>query len=266
MTFRNTRLAGAGLIALFTACGIALAAAEKKPDPPKVSAPEPGVLAIVGDVKISETDLMTSMPPDRQKQFEGADLRLYDVERQALDVILAKRYVAEQIKAKGVTEEAFYAQEIGENRDGFDQQFKVQIAQMKQQIYDARRVALDDFIGAKLEEKAAKDKGITVDELIKTEVEVKVAPATQADIDQFYTQNQRMFGGQAKEAVTKQIEDQIHAQRVAQQRTLFRNSLRSAAQVRVFLEVPRIKVAVGDDPIEGSKDAPVVVVHFSDYQ
>ncbi len=246
-------------VAAALACG-ALAVAAPAPKP------EPGVLAVVGDVKITESELMSSLPADRQKAFEGAAKRINDIERQAMESVFAKRYVEQQAKAKGISEDAYYEQEIAANRDSFDADFKTQISQVKQQIYDAKKMALDDYIGKTLEEKAAKAKGVTVDALIKTEIEDKIAPVTPADVDTFYAQNQRMFGGQAKEAVTKQIEDQIRAQRIAQKRNDFRASLRASTPVKINLEVPRIAISIDDQPIQGSKDAPVMIVHFSDYQ
>jgi len=156
--------------------------------------------------------------------------------------------------------------QIAANKDSIPSEYKVQIAQIKQQIYDAKRTALDELVGKKLEEKAAKDKGTTVDELVKTEVDAKVAPVTQADIDQYYAQNQRMFGGQTKEAVSKQIEDSLKNQRAIAKRNEWRNSLRASNNVRMNLEVPRISVSIDDDPTRGPKDAPVQIVMFSDFQ
>lgn len=257
------------LIALFGLAlgGAALAATAKKADPPKSApAPDTSVIAVIGDVKITEQDLVTSLPPDRQQAFGQANQRIQDTERGAMTELFAQRYVEQAAKAKGISEDEFYAQEIAANRDSMPAEYKVQIAQVKQQIYDAKRAALDDLIGKRLEEKVAKDKGTTVEALEKTEVEAKVAPVTQADIDQYYTQNQRMFGGQAKEAVTKQIEDNLKSTRATAKRTEWRNSLRASNSVRVNLEVPRISVSVDDDPTRGPKSAPVQIVMFSDFQ
>ena len=205
----------------------AFAATAKKADPPK-SAPAPmdsGTIAVIGDTKITEADLMSSLPADRQQAFTQANQRIQETERGAMTEMFAQRYVEEQAKAKGITSDEFYAQEIAANKDSIPNEYKTQIAQIKQQIYDAKRTALDDLVGKKLEEKVAKDRGTTVDELVKTEVEAKVAPVTQADIDQYYAQNQRMFGGQTKEAVSKQIEDNLKNTRTAAKRAEWRNSL-----------------------------------------
>jgi protein-disulfide isomerase len=246
----------------------AFAATAKKADPPK-SAPAPmdsGTIAVIGDTKITEADLMSSLPPDRQQAFTQANQRIQETERGAMTEVFAQRYVEQQAKAKGISEDDFYAQEIAANKDTMPAEYKVQVAQIKQQIYDAKRMALDDLIGKRLEEKTAKDRNTTVDELVKTEVDAKVAPVTQADIDQYYTQNQRMFGGQAKEAVSKQIEDNIKNTRATAKRAEWRNSLRASNNVRVNLEVPRISVSLDDDPTRGPKDAPVQIVMFSDFQ
>lgn len=268
MSVRFPRVFFVGVFAFALCAAPALAAPAKKADQPQAAATaaEPGVIATIGDVKITEADLISSLPPERQKAFQGAAQRLQDIERQAVQELLAARYVQEQAKAKGISEEALYAQEIAANRDTFPADFKTQIAQVKQQVYDAKRGALEEVIGRKLEEKAANDRGLTVEALIKAEVEDKIAPVTQADIDQYYAQNQRNFGGQAKEAVSKQVEDAVKNTRIAQKKSEFRASLRGSTPVRTYLEVPRINVSLDDDPIRGTKDAPVQIVMFSDFQ
>lgn len=265
----------AGLVAI-TVSAIALTArADKKKDEardqPKpvaaaTSTPEPEVIAIVGDVKINEQDLVSSLPPANQKAYQGALQHIQDMEKQAVQAIFADRYVKQQAAAKKVTEEAYYQEEISANRENFPDDYKVQIAQAKSQIYEGKRSILDDLIGKRLEENAAKAKGVTVEALVKAEVEDQIQPVTQADIDQYFTANQRQFGAQQKDAVTPQITDILKRNRTSQKRNEYRNSLRSATTVRTLLEVPRLPVTSDDDPVRGPKDAPVQIVMFSDFQ
>jgi protein-disulfide isomerase len=247
------------------ACGALLVAA---PEDHSVTteAAEPRTVAVVGDIKITESELMDSISIDRQKAFESASKKIGDIEKQAMSAIFARRYVEQQAKASGLTEQQIYDREMAGNRDKFDSEFKSQIYQVRQQIYDAKRAALDDYVAKRLEEKTARDQGVTVEDLIKGEVQDKVAPVTQADIDQFYAQNQRNFGGQAKEAVSERIREQIRNQRITQRRNEYRASLRNHTPVKVELEVPRLAVPMGNDPIRGSKDAPVIIVLFADYE
>ena len=52
----------------------------------------------------------------------------------------------------------------------------------------------------------------------------------------------------------------------AQKRNELRASLRSGTTVRTYLEVPRVPVTSDDDPVRGSKTAPVQIVMWSDFQ
>jgi len=46
----------------------------------------------------------------------------------------------------------------------------------------------------------------------------------------------------------------------------FLSGLRAKADVRILMEPPRLRLAVGDDPTRGPADAPVTIVEFSDFQ
>src|SRR5712691_558559 len=105
MSFRPFRVLLTGLLAL-TIGGLLAVAAPKKTEPApakKAEAPvnqvkggnskapatatqppEQGVIATVGDLKITDADLSSSMPPDRQTAFQRADQSLQGIERQAI--------------------------------------------------------------------------------------------------------------------------------------------------------------------------------------
>ena len=268
-SFRRYMCAGLVLLAVSSA---ALAAKEDKkkkdapPEPPKAAVAEPGLVAIVGDMKVTDQDLVSSLPPNSQKGLQAAEQNIKTIERTAMQEQFAKRYIADQAAKTGMSEDDFVAKEIAANRDSFSPEYRAQISQAKQQIYDGKRQALDDLIGKKLEENAAKAKGVSVDAYVKTEVEDKVDPVTPADVDNFYTQNQRQFGSKSKDEVAPQINDMIKRNRVAQKRNELRASLRAATTVRTLLEVPRMQVSPGDSQPRGPKDAPVQLILFSDFQ
>jgi 2-hydroxychromene-2-carboxylate isomerase len=267
VVFRRTLIAG-----LTSVLALSLCLAKKKdepkdqPKPVAAASAEPGVIAVVGDVKITEQDLKNSLPPANQKAFEGAVQRISDMEKQAMQVVFADRYAQEQATSKKMSVDDYYKAEIETNRDGFPDEFKSQIAQAKGQLYEGKRSILDDLVGKKLEENAAKAKGVTLDAYIREEVTDKIEPVTQAEIDQYYTANQRQFGQQTKDAVTPQITDMIKRGKEAQKRNELRASLRTGTTVRTFLEVPRIPVTSDDDPVRGSKTAPVQIVMWSDFE
>src|SRR6185369_938766 len=145
MTVKCVRMICLGFVAFAASGALTLAATKKteapKPAPASTSAPESGVVASVGDQKITESDVMSSLPPDRQRAFEGAAKRIQDIEHAAVEDMFAQRYVEEQAKAKGISADDFYKQEIAANEEGLSSEYKLQIAQVKQQIYDAKKMA-----------------------------------------------------------------------------------------------------------------------------
>src|SRR5438046_2939618 len=66
--------------------------------------------------------------------------------------------------------------------------------QLRTQQYQAQRQILEDEIGKRLLEKEAAAGKVTVDELLKREVESKVKPVTPEEQKAFFEQNKARFG------------------------------------------------------------------------
>ena len=143
-SFRRYMCAGLVLLAVSSA---ALAAKEDKkkkdapPEPPKAAVAEPGLVAIVGDMKVTDQDLVSSLPPNSQKGLQAAEQNIKTIERTAMQEQFAKRYIADQAAKTGMSEDDFVAKEIAANRDSFSPEYRAQISQAKQQIYDGKRQA-----------------------------------------------------------------------------------------------------------------------------
>ena len=138
--------------------------------------------------------------------------------------------------------------------------------QLRTQHYQAQRQILDDAIAARLLEREAAQRKVTVDELVKQEVSAKVTPVTEAEQKAFYEQNKARFGPMTEAEAMKRIETGLSQQRAAQRRAEFVETLRAKAGVRVLLDPPRLAVEVTGDPSRGPADAPVTIVEFSDFQ
>jgi protein-disulfide isomerase len=139
------------------------------------------------------------------------------------------------------------------------------VAKATQDIYLARRAALDGLITDMLLEDEAKKRGITVEELLKVEVKDKVPPVTDADIEAFYAQNQARIR-QPIEAVREQVRGHLEQQSGGGRQAEFVASLRTAAGVEEYLGPPRFQVDVDGQPRRGAVDAPIQIVEFSDFQ
>jgi protein-disulfide isomerase len=137
---------------------------------------------------------------------------------------------------------------------------------LRTEQYQAQRQILDDEIARRLLEREAAARKVTAAELVKQEVEAKVAPVTEEEQRAFYAQNKARMGEMTEADALKRIEAGLRQQRIGERQAEFLNGLRAKADVHVLLEPPRLALTVGDDPARGPADAPVTIVEFSDFQ
>jgi protein-disulfide isomerase len=137
---------------------------------------------------------------------------------------------------------------------------------LRTEQYQAQRQILDDEIARRLLEREAAARKVTTAELLKQEVEAKVAPVTEEEQKAFYAQNKARMGDMTEADALKRIEAGLRQQRTGERQAAFLSGLRAKADVHVMLEPPRLALTVGDDPTRGPADAPVTIVEFSDFQ
>jgi protein-disulfide isomerase len=141
------------------------------------------------------------------------------------------------------------------------------LASIRQQEYEARRDAIDDMVAEKLLEREAAQRGLTVGDLLKGEVEAKATPVTPQDAAQFYEQNKQRFAGRPREQALAAIESAMRKRNLDVRRAAFEAELRKSASVKVALEAPRQDLAVPPGaPVLGPKTARVTILEFADYQ
>jgi protein-disulfide isomerase len=141
------------------------------------------------------------------------------------------------------------------------------LTQARMNWYNAQRGAVEEAITRRLLEKEAKARNITLAELMKAEVETKVAPVGPAEQKAFYDANKaRYFANIPEPEALKQIEMGLGQQRMQQRRAEFAQSLRAKSNVKMLLDPPRTVVSADDDPAKGPANAPVTIITFSDFQ
>ena len=139
--------------------------------------------------------------------------------------------------------------------------------QVRTQQYQAQRQILDDEIGRRLLAREAAARKVTVEDLLKQEVEAKAAPVTPAEQKVFYDENKARMGTISEADAMVRIESGLRQQRTRERQAEFVSSLRANAGVRVLLEAPRLQVDTSaDDPSRGPANAPITIVEFSDFQ
>lgn len=148
--------------------------------------------------------------------------------------------------------------EIDESRGG----------QIAQQIYKMRRSAIEALIDEKLLETEAGVRKLSVEDLLKQEVEAKVSNPSDAEVGAIYDANKERFGAPLEE-VQKQIVDSLKYNRIGTQHNIYISGLREKAKIEYKLEKPpvqRVEVSKDDDPTRGVADAKIEIIEFTDYQ
>jgi protein-disulfide isomerase len=155
--------------------------------------------------------------------------------------------------------------EVDQKWQEFDAGEKARVAQM---LYQNRRNMLDQLIGDVLIETAAKSAGVTSEAYLAQESTKRAAPVTEADIKQFFDQNQDRAQGRTLDQLRPAIKEFLDAQRKLQTRAQIVDDLKKkAGGVRVMLDPPRQTVEVAaTDAVRGEATAPITIVEFSDYQ
>jgi protein-disulfide isomerase len=148
-----------------------------------------------------------------------------------------------------------------------DERAKERLMRVRQDEYEARREALDQLVGQKLLEKEAKSRGISVEQLLKDEVDRQIPAATPEMVNQVYQQNRAAFGNKPRDQVDAEIVRALAERARGAYGQAFTNKLREKATLSVALEPPRVAVVVPSEaPSLGPSRAKVTIVAFSDFQ
>ena len=136
---------------------------------------------------------------------------------------------------------------------------------LRKQEYKLKSDALNQAIRKKLVEVEAKKKGLSAEELLKQEVDSKIAEPSDDEAKGYYLalKNETSFPfekvkSQAKQLLKKAELDQARAQ--------YADSLRDTAEISILLHPPLVQVASDPARVKGSADAPVTIIEFADFQ
>ncbi len=137
------------------------------------------------------------------------------------------------------------------------------LLQARNQYYQQQRKALEQLIDDELLALDARRQQITVQELLEKKIYADVKEPNEDQLEVYYegTDSKEPFA-----AVRNQILEHIRQLRRERARTAYVKSLRSQANIRILLAPPAVNVEVRNAYIRGSKDAPVVLVEFADYE
>ena len=147
-----------------------------------------------------------------------------------------------------------------------ENQIKGQMLRLNNQIYSLKKQAVDSIINAHLQEQEAEKRGITRQQLRQQEVTDKTEPVSDAEVEEYYTENKARFGERKLEEVQAQLKQSLQTRKQQQRQQAFAAELRKAATIDFKLTPPIVDVPTAGAPTKGPQDAPITLVEFSDYQ
>jgi protein-disulfide isomerase len=150
-----------------------------------------------------------------------------------------------------------------------EQGVKPQLAKLEEQRYEILDQRLDQLIGERLLAQEAKRRSVSVEELLKTEVFAKAPDIPDSEVQAFITQNKGRLPKMDDKELRLKVWDHLRSQKVNEQRQTYVQGLRGQSKVTVLLQEPTsVRYDVSGDRgfSRGSKDAPVTIVEFSDFQ
>jgi len=141
-----------------------------------------------------------------------------------------------------------------------------QLERLRAEEYRIKQGALDQLIAKELLDKEAKARGITTDELLEREVESSVPPVADSVVEQAWASAKGSIRELPKEKAKEQLASMMRAVAVRERRTAFISSLAKRANVKRFLDPPRLQLSKTSNHMIGDAAAPVTVIEFSDFE
>ena len=140
-----------------------------------------------------------------------------------------------------------------------------QLLAIRNQEYEAKRKAIDSAIEQKLLQVAAEKQGISSEELLNREVNVKISEPTDAEVEAFFLGVKDRVNKPLSEVKT-QVRDSLKQIKAYQAKQDYLKRLREETKVAVLLSPPRVDVAHDPARVRGNPKPQVMIVEFSDYQ
>jgi len=136
---------------------------------------------------------------------------------------------------------------------------------LRKQEFKLKSDALNQLIRKKLIEMEAKKRGLSTEELLKREVDSKVAEPSDDEAKGYYlaVKNQTTL---PFDPIKSQVKQLLRNAEIQQGREKYADSLRDKNEVSILLQPPVVQVDYDPTRVKGSADAPITIVEFADFQ
>jgi protein-disulfide isomerase len=145
---------------------------------------------------------------------------------------------------------------------------QAQVQRMMQQVYAVKLRALHGLLDQRLVEAEAKKKGVSVDDLMKSEVISKVAGPSDDELSAYYKVHQgdmKQPFDEIKEKLRQEMKDvEIKKAQIHYIQGLWQRAATDGDLV-LLITPPKIEMPVDPARLRGDPNAPVTIVEFSDF-
>jgi len=153
------------------------------------------------------------------------------------------------------------------SRGELEDKVRAKLIEIDNERYEALKEGLDEMIAEELVKQEAKDRGITVDALEKAEIDDKLTPPADEQIQKLYDDNKAQLQGKTLDEIKPQILQYLQGQQKQERLTAYIEELKKKHKTAVLLRPPLVEVATAGRPERGGgPKAPITIVEFSDYQ
>jgi len=152
--------------------------------------------------------------------------------------------------------------------EAINERMKAYVFKMENQIYAARKGALDRRINDLLLIDEANKRHIGSDEIVRAEITDKLKPATDAEVAKFYEENKSRLNGDLA-ANRAAIAEYLQQQQQEKLETDLATKLRATAKLQLLLKEPQppvMNVSAANGPSRGDVNSPVTIIEFTDFQ
>lgn len=141
-----------------------------------------------------------------------------------------------------------------------------QVYRLRGNIYHLLKREVEQIVNQKLLTAEAARRGLTVDELIRKEVDEKVSSLDENEVDNYLAEHPADAGKGSQRRI--RIRTYLSQKARSQRKLDFLTSLREKSSFEFILEPPqrpRTKIDIKNEPWRGNSEAPVTLVHFTSF-
>lgn len=152
--------------------------------------------------------------------------------------------------------------------DTISERMKAYAYKMEMRLYAIRKQVLDRRINDLLIVAEANKRKIPPEDIIRTEINDKAKPPTEAEVSAFYNENKAKINGDLA-SVRTQIATYLQQEKQEQLEAALAERLRASSKVQFLLkepEPPVMAVSLGAGASRGDVNSPVTIVEFTDFQ